>query len=242
MNPLRGSKILPEDSQFDKMLQVLPNFGKAQCLYRLSEHKLMGQTFRNLVYEKGATLLLIKANDGHIFGGYSPISWTDELDNNWKTHAKAFLFTITDNKGREPMRLSLREGKEENALYHSRTMLAFGSGFDLCLNLIDLKKSESAMFSYQMPIGMGQDVDKFLTGRRDKWDIEELEVYKLIDPIEQPRYAENRQSLIVMAKQAYEQTRDEQLMEEIVREEEALLKEQQRMYDSKFKNEEEMIN
>ena len=42
-------------------------------------------------------------------------------------------------------------------------------------------------------------MDKFLTGKRDKWDVEELEVFKIVDPIETPRYPENRQSLIVMA-------------------------------------------
>lgn len=48
----------------------------------------------------------------------------------------------------------------------------------MCLNLIDLKKSESAMYSYHMPTRVGgQDVDKFLAGRRDKWDFEELEVF-----------------------------------------------------------------
>ena len=50
-----------------------------------------------------------------------------------------------------------------------------------------------------MPARLGQDVDKYLAGRRDKWDIEELEVFKIIDSIEAPRYHENRQSLIVMA-------------------------------------------
>lgn len=71
-------------------------------------------------------------------------------------------------------------------------MLAFGAGHDLCLNLIDIKKSESAMFSYNMPSKTGQDVDKFLAGKRDKWEIEELEVFKIVDPIETSRYEENR--------------------------------------------------
>eukprot|EP00347_Sterkiella_histriomuscorum_P000465 403375754 len=242
VNPLQNSKILPEDCQYDMILQALPNFTKSQILYRLTEHKLMGQTFRNLVYDKGATLLLIKANNGHIFGGFSPISWTDEMENNWKKCQKSFLFTITDNNGREPQRLELREGKEDQALYHSRTQLSFGSGYDLCLNLIDLKKSESAMYSYSMPARMGQDVDKFLAGKRDKWEFEEMEVFKIVDPIEMNRYPENRQSLIVMAQQAYERTRDEQLMEDIIKEEEELIKEQQKMFENKFKNEDEMIN
>ena len=67
-------------------------------------------------------------------------------------------------------------------------MIAFGSGFDMCINLIDLKKSESAMYSYFMPRGLGQDVDKFLAGKRDKWSIEELEVFLVIDPLPEPRY------------------------------------------------------
>ena len=67
-------------------------------------------------------------------------------------------------------------------------MIAFGSGFDMCINLIDLKKSESAMYSYFMPRGLGQDVDKFLAGKRDKWSIEELEVFQVIDPLPEPRY------------------------------------------------------
>jgi hypothetical protein len=57
------------------------------------------------VYEKGPTLILIKANNGHIFGGYSNISWTDELDMNWKNSHQSFLFTVTDNNGRPPMKL-----------------------------------------------------------------------------------------------------------------------------------------
>ena len=40
------------------------------------------------------------------------------------------------------------------------------------------------MYSYNMPARLGQDVDKFLAGRRDKWDIEELEVFQILDPIE----------------------------------------------------------
>ena len=92
---------------------MLPNFKKTKVLYRLTEHKLLGQTFRNLVYEKGPTLLLIKANNGHIFGGYAPTSWTDELDNNWKPCKTSFLFSLTDNHGREPMKFAIREGKED---------------------------------------------------------------------------------------------------------------------------------
>ena len=45
-----------------------------------------------------------------------------------------------------------------------------------------------------------------------------------------------------MAQSAYERTRDENMMEEIIREEEELVKEQQRMFENKFKNDEDMIS
>lgn len=46
-------------------------------------------------------------------------------------------------------------GKENRALYHSRTMIGWGAGHDLTLNLIDLNKCESVLYSYQIPVNAG---------------------------------------------------------------------------------------
>ena len=74
----------------------------------------------------------MQANKGHIFGGYSPMPWTEGLDsNNWKPNDESFLFTLTDNKGREPLRLNVKKDRKDTALFHSKITFGFGSGHDL---------------------------------------------------------------------------------------------------------------
>ncbi|CAI2359467.1 unnamed protein product [Moneuplotes crassus] len=202
INPLIGSKIIPEKEQTDMILNVLPNFKSAELAYRLSDDKFLGQHFRNRVYNKGPTLTIISANKGHIFGGYSPISWTEGTDNNWRTSDDSFIFTLTDNQGRQPEKIFLEKNRQSTALFHSRISYAFGSGHDLSINLIDLKRCESALFSYAMPKSSTTDANKFLAGRRDKWDVDELEVFLIDKPINQSRYESMQNSLHYIAKKA----------------------------------------
>jgi hypothetical protein len=46
----------------------------------------------------GPTLTFVKANDGHIFGGFNPTSWVSEFLYN--ETEDAYLFSVTDGKGR----------------------------------------------------------------------------------------------------------------------------------------------
>lgn len=152
VNPLNDSEILPLRSQNELNLSVLPNFKSTQLLFRLGDNKMIAKTFRDAVYYKGKTLVLIEANKGHVFGGYSPVPWTEGNEgNNWKSSDEAFLFTLTDNKGREPLRLNVKKERKDTALFHSRISFGFGSGHDLGINLIELKRSESVVFGYQLP-------------------------------------------------------------------------------------------
>ena len=183
INPLKNSKIIPEKEQTDVILNVIPNFESSQLLFRLSEDKFLGQNFRNKVYGKGPTLTLFSANKGNVFGGFSPIAWTEGVDDNWRTTEDSFLFTITDNKGRQPEKLLVDKKRKATALFHSRISYAFGSGFDLSVNLIDIKRSESALFTYQIPKGSTTDANKYLAGKRDGWDVDEFEVFLIKNPI-----------------------------------------------------------
>ena len=84
-------------------------------------------------------------------------------------------------------------------MYHSKTSIAFGSGHDLCISLIDLEKCESTIYSYQMPTNVLIDRDKFMAGSRDKWKITELEVFLISEPVEDERYLEIVTSLVNIA-------------------------------------------
>jgi hypothetical protein len=132
INPLLDSEILPLKSQNDMNLSVLPNFKSTKLLFRLNDYKIIAKKFRDAVYYQGKTLILIQANRGQIFGGYSPIPWTEGTDsNNWQKSDEAFIFTLTDNKGREPLQLKVKKERKDTALFHSRINFGFGSGHDL---------------------------------------------------------------------------------------------------------------
>jgi hypothetical protein len=65
-------------------LSKLPNFkGENKLLYRYSEHKILGQNFRKRVFNQGPTLILVMTDNGYVFGGYTPIPWTEGKDRQW---------------------------------------------------------------------------------------------------------------------------------------------------------------
>lgn len=132
INPLYDSEILPIRSQNDMNLSVLPNFKSTELLFRLDDSKMIAKKFRDSVYHKGKTLILVQANRGQIFGGYSPMPWTEGSEsNNWKSSDESFIFSLTDNKGREPLKLCVKKERKDTALFHSRISFGFGSGHDL---------------------------------------------------------------------------------------------------------------
>lgn len=122
------------------------------------------------------------------------------MDDNWKQSTESFLFTLTDNKGRQPEKLKIDKSRKSTALFHSRISYAFGSGHDLSINLIDIKRSESALFTYQMPKNSTTDAAKYLAGKRENWDVDELEIFVIEKPIPESRYENLKTSLHTMAK------------------------------------------
>ena len=55
----------------------------------------------------GPTLLLVKANKGHIFGGYNPENWVSDFS--YTETDQSYLFSITDGKGRAPIKCPIRK-------------------------------------------------------------------------------------------------------------------------------------
>lgn len=44
--------------------------------------------------------MFIKANHGHVFGGYNPQGWKSDFS--YTDTKDAYLFSVTDGKGRKP--------------------------------------------------------------------------------------------------------------------------------------------
>ena len=51
--------------------------------------------------------MLVKANQGHIFGGYNPVSWTSDFS--YSETSEAYLFSVTDGQGRKPVKCPVKE-------------------------------------------------------------------------------------------------------------------------------------
>jgi hypothetical protein len=84
----------------DILSDWLDDYGLAPSgtlLYRRSTHGANANTFHNLVDDKGPTLVVFKASNGQVFGGYSPNSWSSSSPG-YKSSSQAFLFNLNSDR------------------------------------------------------------------------------------------------------------------------------------------------
>jgi len=62
----------------------------------------------------GPTLTFVKANGGHVFGGYNPTSWVSEFL--YSETDQAYLFSVTDGMGRKPVKCPVKSYKKDKAI------------------------------------------------------------------------------------------------------------------------------
>ena len=63
---------------------------------------------------QGPTLMIVKTNSGHIFGGYNPVSWVSDFT--YSATENAYLFSLTDGKSRPPMKCPIRKHRKKFAI------------------------------------------------------------------------------------------------------------------------------
>jgi hypothetical protein len=82
---------------------------------------------------KGPTVVVVRSESGHVFGGATDGSWTRAIE---CTQAAAFLLGLqTEGNGSQPMELALKPGEEGKAMFNSpRLGPVFGGGFYLFVN------------------------------------------------------------------------------------------------------------
>jgi len=68
-------------------------------LYRGSRDGFKAKNFHDCCDNKGATLTLVKGEDGRVFGGYTDISWTCPKGQTRRGgKGNSFLFTFDDKR------------------------------------------------------------------------------------------------------------------------------------------------
>lgn len=101
--------------------------------------------FHELCSKKGPTIMIVKEKNGHIFGGFNPYSWISE--NAYFKSNEAFLFSLTDGKGRKPIKFKVKQKKSEFAIRNSEKDWSPGFGeegiSDLFIAFKNLRNSYS---------------------------------------------------------------------------------------------------
>ena len=122
----------------------------------------------------------MKTADGHVFGGYNPVSWVSDFA--YTETSAAYLFSVTDGKGREPARCPIRKSKTQFAVKQNEAKYspAFGEAniSDLFIAFKNLSNSYSNLGNVYKP-PEGYESETFLAGKKKDWVIEEVEVWQI---------------------------------------------------------------
>jgi hypothetical protein len=105
---------------------------KWQLLFRASVDGFSCAKFHEKCNGKGPTMTIVKASNGNIFGGYTPISWHSNGGYSWDN--RTFLFSLVNQSGILPTKF-LNNGPNHGNTYsiHGNAGYGptFGGGHDL---------------------------------------------------------------------------------------------------------------
>ena len=125
-------------------------------------------------------IIFVKANAGHIFGGYNPCSWVSDFS--YSETSESYLFSVTNSKGRKPIRCPIRKSKRDHAIKQNESKYspAFGEAnvSDLFIAFKNLSNSYSMLGNvYKCPFK--EDGETFLAGKKKEWVVDEVEVWAI---------------------------------------------------------------
>lgn len=114
--------------------------------------------------------MIVKANHGHIFGGFNPQSWISDFA--YTDTLKSYLFSVTDGKSRRPIRCPVRKSKAHHAIKQNdmKYSPAFGEAniSDLFIAFKNLSNSYSMLGNvYKVPDKVDGEI--FLAGKKKDW-------------------------------------------------------------------------
>jgi hypothetical protein len=172
------SNIINQEIINSNFMSCMPKIKSGSLLYKISEDSADPLIFHEKCNDKGPTITLVKLEDGHIFGGFNPLSWIN--DYLYNITLESFLFSITDGKYRLPMKCPIKKDMKKYAIKQNKNEYSPGFGetdkADLFIAFKNLKNSYSNLGNvYKNPEGFKSD--EFLAGRPNNWDINEIEVY-----------------------------------------------------------------
>jgi uncharacterized protein YrzB (UPF0473 family) len=120
--------VIADDNDEQVLKEWLGGSAAGRLLYRKSESGADAATFHELCDDKAPTIVLIKASNGNVFGGYATESWSSPSEGKHKSAEGSFLFNLTTDRKGDLKDLSY-------GIYNDINKgPTFGAGFDLYIN------------------------------------------------------------------------------------------------------------
>jgi len=103
------SSILNNTDKFKELMILceFPVYQKWSLIYRASQNGFEGANFHANCDNKPNNLVVIKSDNGNIFGGYTEQSWASEK-NEWKNDPYSFIFSFV-NLDEKPIKMNVKE-------------------------------------------------------------------------------------------------------------------------------------
>ena len=176
---LIDSSILIKSNRALEFLEIIYHWigsKKIELLFRSTRDGMNAKIFHKKCDNQGATICFIKNEKGHIFGGYTSISWTSETGN--KTDPKAFLFTLSNIYNIKPTKFVSMNCKNE--VYH---FIEFGPIFGkdgLDLKIQPYLNSANSNFPKSFQDVSGKGYSLFSSEENNpNFGVKEIEVFKI---------------------------------------------------------------
>ena len=102
-------------------------------LYRGSRDGFGASDFHSHCDNKPNTLIIVKSENGNIFGGFTSIQWKSSETPSWEYDKKAFIFSLL-NKENRPLIFEHSSSDKNSIGSHSKYGPVFGLGNDICIS------------------------------------------------------------------------------------------------------------
>jgi len=178
-----GSSLIDEKSAAI-LNSWLPKAKKGwECIYKASKDTFNTNVFHAKCDNQGETVTIIQSDNGNIFGGYSPLPWSNSGSYTYDT--RTFLFSLKNKNGKAPCKFANNTNNKHSIYNSSSYGPTFGGGHDLyiCNSSNTQKSSYSNLgYSYKVPkhIYGSNEAKNFLAGGYN-FLTKEIEVYKKIE-------------------------------------------------------------
>ena len=170
------SIILDESQRKEEFLKYIfewSGYLTMKLLYRGSRDGSKSTIFHNKCDGQGPTITIFKNEKGHIFGGFTPISW--ECGNKYISDSNCFIFTLTNIYNTKPTKFPSKNSGSE--CYHG---IDYGPYFyDIQIYNDYLNDKSYSNFSvFQDVLGKGYSI--FTSDNNSQYcKMKEIEVFKL---------------------------------------------------------------